>query len=101
MIKSTGLVQAGRKRDEEERIEKRRKIAERVGVASIFIIGLAFGDKVEDAMTRQVAESAVELIVQENMGKKGHIRIHVADGSEMEFYGEITIIPDSEEAAEK
>jgi hypothetical protein len=52
-------------------------------------------------MTRQVAESAVKLIVQENMGKKGHIRIHAADGSEMEFYGEITIVPDSKEAAEK
>lgn len=53
MIKSTGLVQAGRKRDEEERIEKRRKIAERVGIALIFILGLAFGRKVEDAMTSE------------------------------------------------
>lgn len=98
MGRNTGLAQI---QDKDARMERRRKIAERIGVASIFILGLAFGGKVEDAMTRQVAESAVELIVQENMGKRGHIRIHAADGSEMEFYGEITIVPDSGEVEGK
>lgn len=98
MERDTRLTQI---QDRDAHKERRRKIVEWAGVASIFILGLAFGRKVEDAMTRQVAESAVELIVQENMGKKGHIRIHAADGSEMAFYGEITIVPDSGEVEGK
>ena len=85
MERDTRLTQI---QDRDAHKERRRKTVEWAGVASIFILGLAFGRKVEDAMTRQVAESAVELIVQENMGK-------------MAFYGEITIVPDSGEVEGK
>lgn len=84
MERDTRLTQI---QDRDAHKERRRKIVEWAGVASIFILGLAFGRKVEDAMTRQVAESAVELIVQENMGKKGHIAYMQQTGVKWRFMG--------------
>ena len=62
MERDTRLTQI---QDRDAHKERRRKIVEWAGVASIFILGLAFGRKVEDAMTRQVAERGTSAYMQQ------------------------------------